>query len=98
MGRVHRKKYTAKQTAGRQSLKEKLAYMQGQLAKWDELIAVAEGSRKYSYMMRRAQLSSMIKRLKAAIRGKKSTFQATQYVLNPKGMQGGAPGLRQQGH
>lgn len=66
------------------------------IARLDQLMALTSGPRYYTYKLRRHQAEVALKAIKRSMKSKPGFKGSTPYVVNAKGLQGGAPGLIQQ--
>lgn len=78
------------------SKRTRILKIQALIEKFDYLMVHAAGLRYFSYKLRKHRALNTIKAIKRSMKGKCRRDARTPYVVNPKGMQGGSPGLVQQ--
>jgi hypothetical protein len=67
--------------------------LQKLIANLELLVSRSTGLRHYSYKLRLYNAQIALKLLKRSMKERLSNGERTKYVVNPKGFQGGAPGL-----
>lgn len=77
-------------------IKSRIEKIDSLIANLDILIALSNGTRKFTYKIRRSQASKIRKQLKRLLHDKPYKSERTNYVANTKAVQGGAPGLKSQ--
>ncbi|MBY3223729.1 hypothetical protein [Rhizobium laguerreae] len=67
--------------------------LQKLIANLELLVSRSTGLRHYSYKLRLYNAQIALKLFKRSMKERLSSGERTKYVVNPKGFQGGAPGL-----
>lgn len=74
----------------------RIAKIEALIEQLDFLMAHASGFRYFSYKLRRHRALLAIRAIKRSLKGKRKRNVRTPFLVNPKGVQGGSPGLVQQ--
>lgn len=78
------------------SKRARIAKIEALIEKLDYLMSHAAGLRYFSYKLRKHKALLAIRAIKRTMRSKRKKNGRTPFVVNPKGVQGGSPGLVQQ--
>lgn len=76
--------------------KAQIARLMDLIGRIEKIMSVTTGPRYFTYKLRRHQVEIAIKAIRRSMRDRPIRNARTLYVVNPKSIQGGAPGLIQQ--
>ncbi|OAP43712.1 hypothetical protein [Sinorhizobium americanum] len=95
---MSRKKYRAspKLRVENGRKKAKIERIKELIRRIELLMSRSTGTRYFTYKLKRHQAQLAIKAIKRSMRGRPNRGGKTPYIVNAKGVQGGAPGLVQQ--
>lgn len=98
VGRMSGKKSRAsnKLRAGNRRKKAKIERIKELIRRIELLMSRSTGTRYFTYKLKRHQAQLALKAIKRSTRSKPKRGSKIPYVVNAKGVQGGAPGLVQQ--